>query len=119
MIPPDAAVGTLYGGLLTVTGRANIDGTLRLDRYLGYYHEIPLPSRPSVFRSCTPTAAYPGERRSGTSPGLFITGDLRYLEKDVYFDAESMPRRRRWPSHRAGDALTLHSAAIPTRRWST
>ncbi|MFO1505912.1 MAG: autotransporter domain-containing protein, partial [Lysobacterales bacterium] len=124
VIPPDAAVGTLYGGLLTVTGRANIDGTLRLDRYLGYYHEIPLPSSPVSFQVLHADGGVSGEFAQWTSPGLFITGDLRYLEKDVYFDAESIAAAQAMAVARAGDALTLHSAAnfdaalVNATRWA-
>jgi uncharacterized protein with beta-barrel porin domain len=106
----DAVIGATTGGFLSVTGRADIDGTLRLVPYGDDWGPYPLPSAPLSLKVLHADGGVFGQFATWTSPGLFITGAPRYLANDVYFDASSISAATAMAAARAGDALTLNAA---------
>lgn len=107
----DYIVGAPSGGYLSVTGRADIDGTLRLvrgyDWDTGYY---PLPAAPVSLKVLHADGGVFGQFANWTASDLFITGDLRYAANDVFFDATAISAAQAMAAARAGDALTQGTA---------
>jgi uncharacterized protein with beta-barrel porin domain len=108
---PMTAYGRMAGGFLTVTGRADIDGTLQLVQYGDVWGPYPLPTAPLTFQVLHADGGVFGQFAQWTSPGLFITGALRYQPNDVYFDATAISAAQAMATAQAGDAITLQSAA--------
>ena len=103
-------VGTQPGGL-TVKGRADIEGgVLRLGHYTDAWGPYPLPAAPSTHRVLHADGGVFGTFDEWTSPSLFITGALRYLTNDIYFDATTLSAQAVMKTANAGDALTLQTA---------
>lgn len=107
----DYIVGAPSGGYVSVTGRADIDGTLRLvrgyDWDTGYY---PLPAAPVSLKVLHADGGVFGQFAKWTMSDLFITGDLRYAGDDVFFDATAISAAQAMAAARAGDAVTLGAA---------
>lgn len=103
----------LTGGFLTVTGRADIDGTLRLVQYSDDGGPYPLPGAPLTLQVLHADSGVFGQFAQWTSPGLFVTGAPRYLANDVYFDITAISAAQAMAAAPAVkvDALTLRSAA--------
>jgi autotransporter-associated beta strand protein len=102
-------LGTQPGGL-TVKGRADIEGgVLRLGNYTDAWGPYPLPATPSTHRVLHADGGVFGTFDEWTS-SLFITGALRYLTNDIYFDATSISAQAVMKTANAGDALTLQTA---------
>src|SRR6185312_6338932 len=106
-----AVIGATTGGFLSVTGRADIDGTLRLVPYTDDFGPYPLPGAPVSLQVLHADGGIVGQFAQWTSPGLFITGAPRYLPTDVYFDIATISAAQAMAAAQAGDALTLSSAA--------
>jgi hypothetical protein len=85
----DAVIGATSGGV-SVAGRADIDGTLRLSAYQDGWGPYPLPTAPFSVHVLHADGGVFGQFASWTSPGLLITGNLRYLDSDVFFDVTSI-----------------------------
>lgn len=83
----DVVIGATTGGFLTIAGRANLDGTLRLVQFYdwdsGY---APLPDAPVSVKVMHADGGVFGQFAQWASPGLFVTGAPRYLSNDVFFD---------------------------------
>jgi hypothetical protein len=105
-----AVIGATTGGFLSVTGRADIDGTLQLEQYADYWGSYPLPATPVSLQVLHADGGVFGQFAQWTSPGLFVTGAVRYLPNDVYFDATAISAAEAMAAARAGDAITLGSA---------
>ncbi|HKV64974.1 MAG TPA: autotransporter domain-containing protein [Rhodanobacteraceae bacterium] len=105
-----ASLGALTGGFLTVTGRADIDGTLRLVQYADDFGPYPLPGAPLSLQVLHADGGVFGQFAQWTSPGLFVTGAPRYLANDVYFDITAISAATTMAAAKA-DALTVRSAA--------
>lgn len=106
-----AVIGAVAGGYVTVTGRADIDGTLRLVAYSDDWGPYPLPTAPLSLKVLHADGGVFGKFAQWTSPGLFITGDIRYLPNDVFFDATAISAAATMAAARAGDALTANTAS--------
>lgn len=106
----DAVIGATSGGFISVTGRADIDGTLRLVAYTDDWGPYPLPATPVSLHVLHADGGVFGQFATWTSPGLFITGAPRYLADDVYFDANSISAATAMAAAYAGDAVTLAAA---------
>jgi uncharacterized protein with beta-barrel porin domain len=113
VIGVDASLGKLTGGFLTVTGRADIDGTLRLAQYGDEFGPYPLPGAPLSLQVLHADGGVFGRFAKWTSPGLFVTGAPRYLSNDVYFDITTISAAQTMAAAPVvkADALTLRSAA--------
>jgi hypothetical protein len=85
----DAVIGATSGGV-SVAGRADIDGTLRLSAYNDDWGPYPLPTAPFSVHVLHADGGVFGQFATLTSPGLLITGNLRYLDNDVFFDVTSI-----------------------------
>lgn len=107
-----AVLGNLEGGYLSVTGRAEIQGgTLGLSTYSDAWGPYPLPDAPSSHLVLHADGGVFGEFDEWIASGyLFITGTLRYLPNDVYFDATSLSAQSVMQGSAAADAITLASA---------
>lgn len=101
------------GGYVSVTGRADIDGTLQLEQATdnSFGALVPPPSAPLSLQVLHADGGVFGQFAQWTSPGLFITGSVRYLANDVYFDATAISVAPTMAAAKAGDAITLQSAA--------
>jgi len=111
LVPTDASFGTVTGGFLSVTGRADIDGTLRLFQGADWdAGSFPLPGAPLSLKVLHADGGVFGQFAQWTSPGLLITGSVRYLANDVFFDASSISAAQAMAAARAGDAVTLSAA---------
>ncbi|MBS0571610.1 MAG: autotransporter domain-containing protein [Proteobacteria bacterium] len=106
----DVVLGSASGGYISVTGRADIDGSLRFVQHCYYNECYALPSTPISLKVLHADGGVFGQFDQWTSPGLFITGALRYLTNDVYFDASAVSAAKAMGVARAGDALTLAAA---------
>lgn len=106
-----AVFGATTSGFVTVTGRADIDGTLQLKQYTDDFGPYPLPATPLSVQVLHANSGVFGQFAQWTSPGLFITGAVRYLANDVYFDATAISAAQAMASAHAGSANTLQSAA--------
>lgn len=106
----EAVIGATTGGFLSVTGHADIDGTLRLVQYTDDFGPYPLPGAPLSLKVLHADGGIFGQFTQWTSPGLFITGTLRYLANDTYFDVASISAAQVM-SAAGADALTVQSAA--------
>lgn len=106
-----ASLGELTGGFVTVTGRADIAGTLELRPYRDEWGPYPLPTAPLSLQVLHADSGVFGQFAKWTSPGIFITGTPRYLANDVYFDATAISAAQAMAKARAGSAITLQSAA--------
>ncbi|HJR13473.1 MAG TPA: autotransporter domain-containing protein [Rhodanobacteraceae bacterium] len=106
----DAVIGATSGGYLSVTGRAYIDGTLRLVQYDDEWGPYPLPPAPLSLKVLHADGGVFGQFAQWTSPGLLITGSVRYLANDVFFDASSISAAQAMAAAHAGDAVTLSAA---------
>lgn len=106
----DAVIGATTGGFLSVTGRADIDGTLRLVAYTDDFGPYPLPAAPLSLKVLHADGGVFGQFAQWTSPGLLIAGSVRYLANDVFFDASSISAAQAMAAARAGDAITLSAA---------
>lgn len=112
VIGVDASLGDLTGGFLTVTGRADIDGTLQLVHYGDWMGPYPLPAAPLSLQVLHADGGVFGQFAQWTSPGLFITGAPRYLPNDVYFDITTISAAQAMAAGAVKvDPLTLVSAA--------
>jgi uncharacterized protein with beta-barrel porin domain len=109
-VTPMTAYGPMDGGFVSVTGRADIAGTLELRTYSDDYGPYPLPTTPLSMQVLHADGGVFGQFAQWTSPGLFITGSVRYLANDVYFDASAISVAPAMAAAKAGDALTLQSA---------
>jgi uncharacterized protein with beta-barrel porin domain len=112
VIGVDASLGKLTGGFLMVTGRADIDGTLRLAQYGDEFGPYPLPGAPLSLQVLHADGGVFGQFAKWTSPGLFVTGAPRYLSNDVYFDITAISAAQAMAAAPVVkvDALTLRSA---------
>lgn len=111
LVPTDAGFGTVTGGFLSVTGRADIDGTLRLFQGSDWdAGSFPLPGAPVSMQVLHADGGVFGQFAQWTSPGLFVTGAPRYLANDVYFDITAISAATTMAAAKA-DALTVRSAA--------
>lgn len=108
---PMTAYGPMAGGFLSVTGRADIDGTLLLAAYTDDWGPYPFPATPVSIQVLHADGGVFGQFAQWTSPGLFITGAVRYQPNDAYFDATAISAAPAMAAARAGDAATLQSAA--------
>ncbi|HKT42705.1 MAG TPA: autotransporter domain-containing protein [Rhodanobacteraceae bacterium] len=123
----DAVIGATTGGYLSVTGRADIDGTLRLIPYTDDWGPYPLPAAPLSLKVLHADGGVFGQFAQWTSPGLFITGAPRYVPNDVYFDITAISAAQAMSAARAVrvDPLTLGAAAHfdaalgDAGRWAT
>lgn len=106
----EAVIGAVSGGFVWVTGRADIAGTLRLVAYTDAWGSYPLPVAPFSLTVLHADGGVFGQFSGWTSPGLFITGSLRYLTNDIFFDASSISAAQVMSVAGAGDALTLGAA---------
>lgn len=106
----DAVIGATTGGFLSVTGHADIDGALRLVAYTDDFGPYPLPAAPLSLKVLHAGGGVFGQFAQWTSPGLFITGSVRYLANDVFFDATAISAAQAMAAARAGDAVTLSAA---------
>lgn len=105
---PSGRLEVVPGWSFLVTGKASLDGELRFidSRALNYV----LPSAPSSIHVLHADGGVSGQFVEWKSYELFLTGSLRYLPDDVYFDAASVSAAATMA--RAGaDPLTLRSAA--------
>lgn len=107
----ETIIGVTPSGFVSVTGRADIDGTLRLVLYDGSKPGPILPSMPASLQVLHADGGVFGQFATWTSPGLFVTGAIRYVPNDVYFDATALSVAPAMAAARAGDAMTLQSAA--------
>lgn len=84
-------IGATTGGFLTITGRADLAGTLQLVQFWdwdsGY---APLPGAPLSLKVLHADGGVAGEFAQWTAPDLFVTGAPRYLANDVYFDVTAL-----------------------------
>lgn len=103
-----AVLDVVLGWDLQISGKAALDGKLGLLR--GTSQSYVLPSAPASILVLHAGGGVSGQFVSWTSPGLFLTGSLRYLPNDIYFDATSVSVATAMAAARAGDALTLQSA---------
>ncbi len=85
-----AVIGATTGGFLSVTGRAELDGTLYLTQYQDDWGPYPLPDAPFSLQVLHADGGVFGQFAQWTSPGLFITGVPRYETHDVFFDATAI-----------------------------
>lgn len=106
----DVVIGATSGGFLSVTGRADLDGTLRLVTYGDDWGPYPLPATPLSLKVLHADGGVSGKFAQWTSPGLFVTGAPRYLANDVYFDASAISAATAMATALAGDAVTLSAA---------
>lgn len=108
-----ASRGALTGGFLTVTGRADIDGRLRLVEYTDDWGPYPLPGAPLTLQVLHADGGVLGQFAQWDSPSLFVTGAPRYLANDVYFDIKTISAVQAMSAAPAVkvDPLTLRSAA--------
>lgn len=106
----EAVIGAVSGGFVWVTGRADIAGTLRLVAYTDAWGPYPLPVAPFSLTVLHADGGVFGQFSGWTSPGLFLTGNLRYLSNDIFFDATSLSAAQVMSAAGAGDALTLGAA---------
>ncbi|MBS0433213.1 MAG: autotransporter outer membrane beta-barrel domain-containing protein [Proteobacteria bacterium] len=119
----DVVVGATTGGFLSVTGRADIDGTLRLVGYYDWDRGLVLPSMPASIPVLHADGGVSGQFAQWISPELFVTGSLRYLGNDVYFDATAISAAAAM-ARGGANALTLRSAhnfdsaLIDADRWA-
>jgi hypothetical protein len=105
-----AVIGATTGGFFSVTGRADIDGTLQLEQYNDGWGPYPLPTTPVSIQVLHADGGVFGQFAQWTSPGLFVTGAVRYLPDDVFFDATAISAAQAMAAANAGDALTLDGA---------
>ena len=82
----DAVMGATFGGFVSVTGRADIDGTLRLVNYSDDWGPYPLPAVPFTVHVLHVDGGVYGRFSNLASPGLVVTGNPRYLANDIFFD---------------------------------
>jgi hypothetical protein len=82
----DAVMGATFGGFVSVTGRADIDGTLRLVNYSDDWGPYPLPAVPFTVHVLHADGGVYGRFSNFFSPGLVVTGNARYLANDIFFD---------------------------------
>jgi uncharacterized protein with beta-barrel porin domain len=106
----DAVIGATSGGFVSVTGRADIDGTLRLVAYTDAFGPYPLPAAPLSLQVLHAGGGVFGQFANWTSPGLFIAGSVRYLGNDIFFDASSISAATVMAASHTGDALTWNAA---------
>ena len=107
----DAVIGATSGGFVSVTGRANIDGTLRLVAYTDDFGPYPIPTAPLSLQVLHADGGVFGQFAHWISPGLFIAGTVRYLGNDIFFDATSISAAKVMATSQAGNALTWSAAA--------
>jgi hypothetical protein len=86
----EAVLGATSGGFVSVAGRADIGGTLRLVPYSDAWGPYPLPTAPISVHVLHADGGIFGQFATWTSPGVRITGNLRYLDNDVFFDVTSI-----------------------------
>jgi len=86
----DAVIGATSGGFVSVAGRADVDGTLRLVPYSDDWGPYPLPAAPLTVHVLHADGGVFGRFSTWTSPGLVITGNLRYVDNDIFFDVTSI-----------------------------
>lgn len=95
---------------LQVGGRANLDGILELGRYADAWGPYALPD-PRAHHIIHAGGGVSGTFDGWTSPGLAITGTLRYEANDVWFDLERASVVDAIASRGIGSALSRRSAA--------
>jgi hypothetical protein len=88
----DAVLGATSGGFVSLTGRADVDGTLRLAAYNDAWGPYPLPTAPFTVHVLHADGGIFGRFAKWTSPGLLVTGTLRYLGTDILFDVDSISK---------------------------
>lgn len=110
VIKPAGDGDEYVGGFISVTGRADIAGTLQLNAYTDDWGPYALAAAPFTMQVLHADGGVFGQFAKWTSPGLFITGAPRYLGNDVYFDATAISVASAMAAAKAGDALTLASA---------
>jgi len=86
----DAVIGATSGGFVSIAGHADIDGTLRLTQYTDDWGPYPLPTAPVSIHVLHADGGVFGRFATWTSPGLLITGNLRYLDSDIFLDVTSI-----------------------------
>jgi hypothetical protein len=82
----DAVIGATAGGFVSVTGRADIDGTLRLVIYSDAWGPYPPPVAPFTVHVLHADGGIYGRFSNLNSPSLLVTGNFRYLANDIFLD---------------------------------
>jgi uncharacterized protein with beta-barrel porin domain len=100
-----------YGGLLGITGQARLAGMLEMVQISDWdYAPFPLPETPYALQVLHADGGVTGEFDDWSSPGLFVTGEVRYEPNDVFFDASAISAAAVMAAAPVGDALTLDTA---------
>ena len=104
-------VGAIAGGLLQIGGTAQLDGELVLGGLLDFDYTPILVPTPYAHHVLHADGGVSGEFAEWSASGLFLTGDVRYLANDVWFDIATISAASAMQSANAGDALVFASAA--------
>lgn len=107
-----SATGTLFATLgepLQITGSAMLDGTLGLiaSKALNYV----LPSAPASVLVLHANGGVTGTFTGWQAGSLFLSGDLRYVANDVYFDATAISAAQTLTAASVGDKRVWHAAS--------
>lgn len=103
-----AQLDVVLGWALQISGSAAVDG--RLDFLRGTSQSYVLPSAPASVLVLHADHGVSGQFVAWLSNELFLTGNLRYLPNDIYFDVTSLSAAQVMSVAGAG-ALTVQSAA--------
>jgi len=95
---------------LRIDGRANLDGLLELHRYTDGWGPYALPDARAHHLIHADGGVF-GRFAQWTSPGLAITGELRYEANDVWFDLARISLQEAIAARGVAGALPLASAA--------
>lgn len=102
---------------LQVDGRADLAGTLELRQYTDSWGPYALPDARAHHLIHADQGVF-GRFSGWTSPGLAITGALRYGANDVWFDLERVSMEEAVAARGIGGALSRRSAANLDRAFA-
>lgn len=97
--------------MLEISGMARLAGMVQTIQAMDWdYSMYPLPTTPYTVSLLHADGGVSGEFDEWTSPGLFVTGALRYGPNDVFLDASAISAQSVMAGSGVADALTLDGA---------